>query len=92
MILTEPTYFNLSFSIVRPTLAIVESDDQQDAIIRLESRLTYLERHIEEQDREIYRQSEQLLKLTRESENLRNRLQSMADAKDMPSDERPPHY
>lgn len=61
-------------------------------IIRLEERIAHLERHIEQQDREIYRQGEVIQKLVRESDNLRQRLEDVADAKDMPGDERPPHY
>lgn len=66
--------------------------DNQD-IIRLEERIAHLERHIEEQDREIYRQGELVKRLVREVETNRQRLRDMADAKDIPpGDERPPHY
>lgn len=63
-----------------------------EQIIRLEEQLAHLERHIEEQDREIYRQGEVIKTLVRESDKLRQRLEDVADAKDMPTDERPPHY
>lgn len=65
---------------------------ENDVIVRLETRIAYLERHIEEQDREIYRQGELLKRLVRESEKLRERLEDVADSKDMPANERPPHY
>jgi len=54
--------------------------------------MAHLERHIEEQDREIYRQGEIIKKLVRQSENLRERMEDMADAKEMPANDRPPHY
>ncbi|WP_309386759.1 SlyX family protein [Cerasicoccus frondis] len=65
--------------------------DDQDAIVRLESQLAHLQRHVEEQDREIYRQGEIINRLVQESKKLRERMQDMADSKDIPN-ERPPHY
>ncbi|WP_269540047.1 SlyX family protein [Cerasicoccus fimbriatus] len=69
----------------------MEPDEQQQAIIRLESQLAHLQRHVEQQDREIYRQGELLKRVVQQSEKLRERMEDMADAKDIPN-ERPPHY
>ncbi len=66
-------------------------DDFEQSIIRLESQLAHLQRHVEEQDREIYRQGELTKRLVQESEKLRDQMQNMADSKDLPN-ERPPHY
>ncbi|WP_309398498.1 SlyX family protein [Cerasicoccus maritimus] len=69
----------------------MNSDDFEQSIIRLESQLAHLQRHVEEQDREIYRQGELVNRLVSESKKLRDQMQNMADAKDIPN-ERPPHY
>jgi len=65
---------------------------QSGAVVRLETRLAYLERHVEEQDREIYRQAELIRRLVRESEKLRERVEDMEDGDGSAGSERPPHY
>ena len=55
----------------------------------LEARLTYLERHLEQQDREMLKQAERLALLTRELTGLKNRVEGLDD-KGMPAQEKPP--
>lgn len=64
------------------------------SIQELEIKLTFLERHVEEQDRVIYDMQNRLEKLQRKFEQMENRLESSSDSSSgtLPADERPPHY
>jgi SlyX protein len=64
-------------------------------IDRLEERLAWLERHVEEQDKVMLEQAEHLDRLRAELRLLRERAASgQGGAGDVnePTDERPPHY
>ncbi|MBC2594577.1 SlyX family protein [Ruficoccus amylovorans] len=63
----------------------------QERFNDLEARIAYLERHLEQQDREMLKQAERLALLTRELTSLKGRVQGMDD-KGMPAQEKPPHY
>lgn len=62
----------------------------------LGERLAFLERHVQQQDREVYAQSEQIRRLQQEVQTLREQLRGLRaqapQQEDMPGDERPPHY
>ncbi|EDY80618.1 SlyX superfamily [Verrucomicrobiia bacterium DG1235] len=60
----------------------------------LQIKQTFLERHIEEQDRVLYAMQNQIDKLQRKIEQMETRLDSStnSDNASMPADERPPHY
>ncbi|MDQ8185925.1 SlyX family protein [Pelagicoccus sp. SDUM812002] len=58
----------------------------------LQIKQTFLERHIEEQDRVIYAMQSELEKIRKEIESLKQRAESTSDGSDMPANEKPPHY
>ncbi|HEX3730474.1 MAG TPA: SlyX family protein [Opitutaceae bacterium] len=65
-----------------------------DPLERLEARFTWLERHVIEQDRAMSEMAEELRRLRREAEALRDRLRTAAAAEE-PGDgpePPPPHY
>lgn len=64
-------------------------------IDRLEERLAWLERHVEEQDKVMLAQAEQIDRLRAELRLLRDRAQpgtGEGTGPASPADERPPHY
>ncbi|MEM9227342.1 MAG: SlyX family protein [Verrucomicrobiota bacterium] len=65
------------------------NDDERQE--RLETRLAYLERHLEQQDRGILKQSEQLGRLLEELKQQKQQLEALSESKPLPS-EKPPHY
>lgn len=64
----------------------------------IEERLAFLERHVQQQDREIYAQSEQIRRLQMLLQQLRGQLDAakaggMGEPREgFPAEERPPHY
>ena len=66
-------------------------DEQQRA---LEERLTFLQRHVEQQDRIILELSREVSKLADRLVRAEAKLTQSADAGDQaaPADERPPHW
>ena len=66
-------------------------DEHQRA---LEERLTYLQRHVEQQDRIILELSREVSKLSDRLVRAEAKLTQSADAGDQapPADERPPHW
>ena len=59
----------------------------------LEAKITFLERHVEQQDKEILRLSQELAIVAKELSALRGKVEDQAEPKNEPSpDERPPHY
>lgn len=63
----------------------------------LGERLAFLERHVQQQDREMYAQSEQIRRLQQEVQELRGQMRGLkaghdGQGIDLPVDERPPHY
>lgn len=58
----------------------------------LQIKQTFLERHIEEQDRVIYAMQAELAKLREEIQNLKERSENNSDGDNMPANEKPPHY
>jgi len=66
-------------------------DDRQRA---LEERLTFLQRHVEQQDRIILELSREVSKLSERLARTEAKVTQSADAGDQapPADERPPHW
>lgn len=63
----------------------------------LEARIAHLEKHIEEQDAEIYQLSKRVDNLVKVAKEQKEQLAAVAElnsqsAGDMPADEKPPHY
>ncbi len=58
----------------------------------LESKIAFLERHIEEQDKAILKMEQRLDRVFEELENLRSSLQGAESPASNPADEKPPHY
>ncbi len=57
----------------------------------LEARIAHLERHLEQQDREMLKQAERLALIMREFKALKGRVDGLDD-KSLPAQEKPPHY
>jgi len=67
--------------------------DQAQQIARLEERLAWLERHVVEQDKVMLEMSEDMARLHRQLQALRDRQPSSAQGEpDNTANERPPHY
>ena len=63
----------------------------------LETRIAYLEKHIEEQDTEIFQLAKRIDQLVQLAKDQKAQLAAMAElnsqsAGELPADERPPHY
>jgi uncharacterized coiled-coil protein SlyX len=58
----------------------------------LQIKQTFLERHVEEQDRVIYAMQSELAKLRKEIETLKEQASANSEGSDMPANEKPPHY
>lgn len=73
-----------------------ESSPNRTTEFALGERLAFLERHVQQQDREMYAQSEQVRRLQQEVKALREQLLGLKAAsgalEQLPTDERPPHY
>ena len=70
-----------------------ESDSIQD----LQSRVAFLEKHVTEQDAEMYQLSKRIDTLVKVAKDQKAQLAAVAElnsqsAGDMPADEKPPHY
>jgi len=62
-------------------------------IQNMEIKISYLERHVEEQDKEILRLNQEIALVAKELTRLKGKFESQQDSKnDAPVDERPPHY
>ncbi|MBC2605989.1 SlyX family protein [Pelagicoccus albus] len=63
------------------------------SIQELQIKQTFLERHIEEQDKVIYEMQSDIERLRSQIKKLIERTESLsASSGDMPANERPPHY
>lgn len=73
-----------------------ESSPNRTTEFALGERLAFLEHHVQQQDREMYAQSEQVRRLQQEVKALREQLLGLKAASgalgELPTDERPPHY
>ncbi len=58
----------------------------------LESKIAFLERHVEEQDRVILKLSQNLASLTEEIGNIKQAMQAAEQSLPGHPDEKPPHY
>ena len=72
---------------------MIESDLVED----LQARIAFLEKHVTEQDAEIYRLSKRIHGLVKTAKEQKAQLAALAElisqgAGDMPADEKPPHY
>ncbi|MGB0409458.1 MAG: SlyX family protein [Opitutales bacterium] len=64
-----------------------------DGLTQLQERITHLEKHIAEQDSEIYQQCRRTDALVRQIQKLELRLASLEQGgRALPPDEKPPHY
>ena len=66
-----------------------------DEIRSLQERIAHLEKHIEEQDSEVYQLSKRIDSLIREIKKYESRfaaLEQGGGSGRMPADEKPPHY
>ena len=68
-----------------------------DRITTLETRITYLEKHIAEQDSEMFQLSKRIDTLVKVAKEQKAQLAAMAElnaqnTSSMPADEKPPHY
>ena len=69
------------------------ADNQE--IIELQTQVAHLQRHVEEQDAEMYKLSmriDRLLKQLSEQEAQIKALNERSGGGDMPANEKPPHY
>lgn len=67
------------------------------SIEALEARIAYLEKHIEEQDAEMYQLTKRVDNLVKVAKAQKEQLAAIAELSsqnpgDMPADEKPPHY
>ena len=59
----------------------------------LQERITFLEKHVTEQDAEMYQQAKRIDALQLTIKKLELKLSALEDGGgDMPADEKPPHY
>jgi len=70
---------------------------KSDPIEDLQSRVAILEKHVTEQDAEIYQLSKRIDSLVKVAKEQKAQLAAVAElnsqsAGDMPADEKPPHY
>jgi SlyX protein len=66
---------------------------ETDRLTTAESRIAWLEHHVAEQDKAMFELGEELRKLRRAMDSLRERLQGQGTPQEPPlPDERPPHY
>jgi uncharacterized coiled-coil protein SlyX len=70
---------------------------KSDLIEDLESRIALLEKHVTEQDAEMYKLSKRIDSLVKVAKEQKVQLAAVAElnsqsAVDMPADEKPPHY
>ncbi len=68
-----------------------------DSITELQTQLTYLERHIAEQDAEFYQLAKRVDALSQLVQLQKAQINALSSggvtgAEDMPADEKPPHY
>ncbi len=70
---------------------------KSDLIEDLQSRIAFLEKHVTEQDAEMYKLSKRVDSLVKAAKEQKAQLAAVAErnsqsAGDMPADEKPPHY
>jgi uncharacterized coiled-coil protein SlyX len=70
---------------------------KSDLIEDLQSRIAFLEKHVTEQDAEMYKLSKRIDSLVKVAKEQKVQLAAVAElnsqsAVDMPADEKPPHY
>ena len=68
-----------------------------ESVEKLEVRIAHLEKHVEEQDAEIYQLAKRIDNLVKAAKAQKEQLAAVAElssqsAGDMPADEKPPHY
>lgn len=66
----------------------------EDRIINIEIKITDMEDQVDEMNKVIYRQQQQIDQLIKAASTMVKRLESLAENNDQtsPADERPPHY
>ena len=70
---------------------------KSDLIQDLQSRIAFLEKHVTDQDTEMYKLSKRVDSLVKAAKEQKAQLAAVAElnsqsAGDMPADEKPPHY
>lgn len=73
------------------------SNQDPSSIESLESRIAHLEKHVEEQDAEMYQLAKRIDTLIKVAQSHKAQLAAIAElsssgAGEMPADEKPPHY
>jgi len=63
-----------------------------ERILKLEERLTWLQRHLVEQDKVMMEMGDTIARLKRELLSLRERADGSLPGNTMPADDKPPHY
>ena len=66
--------------------------NENDRLTRLEERYAHLQRHVAEQDKAMLALVDELARMRRELEQLRDRARPSAEEPGETADERPPHY
>lgn len=67
---------------------------QEDRIVDIEIKVTHLEDQVDEMNKVLFRQQQQIDQLTQALTSMAQRFRTLADSKEetSPADERPPHY
>ncbi len=67
---------------------------REERIINIEIKVTHLEDQIDEMNKTIYRQQQQIDRLINAASSMAKRLDALSENNDQtsPADERPPHY
>jgi uncharacterized coiled-coil protein SlyX len=67
-------------------------DNPSPALTQLEIKVTFLEEHVEEQDRVIHQLSERIEKITAQLSESQTTLSDLLASQTPPANEKPPHY
>lgn len=67
-------------------------DKRNPALTQLEIKLTFLEEHMEEQDRVIHQLSEKVAKIAAQLSQSQKTLSDLLASQSPPPNEKPPHY
>ena len=67
---------------------------EHEQIIELQTQIAHLQRHVEEQDAEMYKLSMRLDRLLKKLSEQESQLKALSERSggDMPANEKPPHY
>ena len=66
--------------------------NNRSLLIHLEEKISFLERHVEDQDQEIYKQSKKIESINYQLKQLQVKMKSTSEITESPINEKPPHY